>query len=431
MKVKSFCVFFFMFSLVFATRSYGLEDCFNYQCTRQDQDFFKEAYGWEVIKAFDEKGKDNFIIEKRWPTANLTFTPEEERARFGTTGFELAQAYNPVWYHDGKNMRMFCYWRIVHRGGERKLIAWRAEFNPPMPKEYLNPSYPEEKKTGLDRQMILHWVHPSDIRGTSILINSYNNKEKDNDTWLWFPSLRKVRRLTPANGGDALAGSDFTFAEVLLLRITDETYQIIGETMYRGLVPVDYYEGLYLVDKYGPGKERVVFYKKISQPRDCWVIRTKSVRGGYGDWYDSRILILDKEWLSLYGWEIYDAQGKIMKSDWSMTKRVSDYNGNPMNSYVNATSEVLNFVDRGFTYTFGDQTNFGVPVPKSWFTLRELKKSIPTVLIPYMAVMPPKRLAPLKELYPPEILEARKKFFPERITDIPNPTACKGVDKFK
>ena len=404
-----------------------IEDCFDYQYTRQD---LTMTFGWDSIKAFEGKGADNYLLEKRWPTVNTVLTPEEEKAQFGTNGLKQAQRQYLSFHFDDSTMRMFVYFRIVHAAGERKVCGWRAELNPPMPKEYLDPNFPEEKKEGMDWQLLIHWVYPSDTRGAGILVNSYNDKIRDQDIWVWFPSLRKSRRLTPANGDDAVAGSDATFAETMLLRLTDEKFQIIGETRYRGLIPVDYYEGLYLADKYGPGtKEYVEFVRNMSQPVDCWVLRAKSVQGGYADWYDTRIMFIDKEWGGICGWEIYNPKGKMMKTNYWPNRRSSDYNGEPRIAWCNL-AEVLNFEDRGFTYAIAPQTNFGAPVPETWFTLRELKRSIPTVSIPYMAILPPKKLAPLEDLYSPEVLRARKEFFPERITSFPNPTSIIGMDKF-
>ena len=413
--------------LSFVADGFCLEDCFNYQYVRED---LIDAHGWDVVNAYKAKGKDNFILDKRWPTVKLKLTPDEEKARFGTNGLEQAQKAYLSRHYDGTTMRMFVYVLINHTAGERKLLGWRAELNPPMPEKYLDPNFPEEKKEGEDWFMLIHWVSPADIRGTGILIHSYNDKKRDNDTWVWFPSLRKARRLTPANGDDSVGGTDLTFAEGFLLRMTDEEFQIIGETKYRAFVPVDYYEGLHVLDKYGPlTKEYVGFYKKIAQPRDCWVVRAKSIRGGYGDWYDTKITYIDKEWGCEYGWEIYNPKGKMMKCTTWWYRNSSDYDGKPRMAWVNLL-EILNFEDLGFTYYCAPQTNFGAEVPEAWGSLRELKRSIPTVMIPYMAVLPPKKLAPLEELYSPEIIEARKAFFPERITDFPDPTGPIGMDKW-
>jgi len=274
---------------------------------------------------------------------------------------------------------------------------------------------------------------PADIRGTGILIKSPNNKAKENDTWVWFPSLRKARRLTPAGGGDAMAGSDITFAESFLWRVGDEKHQIIGETTYKNFCPVDFYETLYLTDKYGPAtKEMTEFIKaKVQQPRDCWVVRSTSIRGGYADWYDTRISIMDKEWGIAYDWEIYDSKHKLMKCTSYCWRRASDYNGKPQFDGFSFPCEALNFESWGVTY-LNAQITKNIDVPESWGSLRELKKSIASSKIPYM--MPPgiKKLAPLEELYPPEMIEARKKIFPQgRITSFPNAdTEIVGFDKW-
>ena len=428
-KTISLCVFFFAVILAFGEGGLCLDDCFNYQYPRQD---LIKTHGWGGVKAFEEQDEDGFIVEKRWPTVNLTLTPEEEKARFGTTGLVLAKKAYKIYHYDGTNMRMFVYATVCHRAGERKLIGWRGETNPAMPEEYLDPDYPEEKKEGEDWSIMIHWVDPSDIRGTGILIKSYNNKDKDHDTWIWFPSLRKTRRLTPSNGDDGVGGTDHTFSTGFLLRIKDEKQQIIGETRYSAYLPVDYYEGLYLLDKYGPAtKEYVEYYKKvIAQPRDCWVLRCKSVRGGYGDWYHTRITFIDKELGCEYGYEMFTPKGRLMRTYWFTNRSTSDFNGKPRLAWVNIM-EVINLQDRGYTYFVAPQTSFGCPVDESWFSLRELKRSVPTVSIPYMTVLLPQNLAPLKELYPPEIIEARKEFFPERITSFPDATGPVGIDKWR
>jgi len=127
-------------------------------------------------------------------------------------------------------------------------------------------------------------------------------------------------------------------------------------------------------------------------------------------------------------WETYDPKGRMMRTYDLKWRRQSDYNGKPILSWT-SMAEVLNFEDRGWTYWCAPQTNFGCPVPESWGSLRELKKSIPSAIIPYMAILPPKKLAPLEELYSPEMIEARKKFYPVRLETLPDSTKIVGMDK--
>ncbi|MDY6973482.1 MAG: outer membrane lipoprotein-sorting protein [Thermodesulfobacteriota bacterium] len=417
---------FLMFS---AKWSFGFEDCFNHQCTRQDNK--KYQAGWEMLKAF-ESDKNNLILENRWPTVNLRLTHAEERARFGTTGLEVAKRAYLLKHYDGTNMRMLVFVRIVRSAGERKIIGWRPELNPAMPKEYLDPSYPEEKKRGLDWKMLIHWVHPPDIRGTGILIYSYNNKKKDQDTWVWFPSLRKVRRLTPSNGDDSVAGSYKTFSEAFLRRIPDEVPQIIGETMTYGFYPMDYLDAVMAMKKYGVlSPEFNRFHREILQPRECWVIRADAVKGGYCDYYKTRIWLADKEWgYGPYIEEIYNSKGKLTATHFWPWKRISSYDGKVIGMWDDI-AEDLNFEEKGFSHYAAPQTNYGYDNPESWFTLRELKRSIPTVNIPYMLALPPKKLMPIEDLFPTRALqEAYQRYFPERITSVPGVEAPLGLEEW-
>ncbi|SPD73247.1 hypothetical protein PITCH_A1740056 [uncultured Desulfobacterium sp.] len=430
--MKRFCFVQLMLTMVLLfifNSGFCLEDCFNYECMRQD---LSDKYGWDELKIWEEKGKDSRTLEKRWPTWQLQLTTEEEKKKYGTTGLELMQKQYSASHSEGYSMRMFVYIDVVHEGGVRKIAGWRCDLNPMAPKEYLDPNFAEDKKDGEDWFMIQHWVHPADTRGTGILVKSPNNKAQENDTWVWFPSLRKERRLTPAGGGDALVGSDLTFAEAYLWRITDEKFQIIGETKFKSFLPVDYYEGLTLLDKYGPNTKQFGEFIKgtVSQSRDCWVVRAIPVKGGYADWYSTRIAIMDKEWGVAYSWDIFDSKQRMMKCYTTYWNRHSDYNGKPHLSPF-AFGEAINFENWGFTVITALQSNWGIPVPEVWGSLMELKKSVPSIRIPYMEVLAPQQLAPLEQLYDPQTIEARKKIFPEgRITTFANPTEIVGWDKW-
>jgi len=423
-----FFAFFGMWVLLLPAWSSGFEDCFNYQYIRQDTK--EHPHGWEEMKVF-KSSKAQRDLSKRWTTVNLKLTPAQEKARFGATGLEMFQKSYLKFHFDGTNMRMFVYLRVVRAAGERRLLGWRPELNPAMPKEYLDPAYPEHKKEGFDWKMLIHWVSPPDIRGSGVLIYSYNDKEKDQDTWVWFPSLRKTRRLTPSNGDDSVGGSYKTFANAFLRRITDEVPQIIGETRINGFLPFDYLDSLYVIDKYGPASdEYAAFIKKLAQPRECWVVRSLSVKGGYCDYYHTRVWVVDKEWAFPYLEEMYNSKGRLKTSIWWAWRRASGYDGSVTSGWYNFCED-MNLEEDGFSWWAAPQSNQGYDNPESWFTLRELKRSIPTINIPSMAVLPPPNLLPPEVLWPAKELQAaNKKFFPERTTTFPGAELPVGLEKW-
>ncbi|MDY6970817.1 MAG: outer membrane lipoprotein-sorting protein [Thermodesulfobacteriota bacterium] len=398
--------------------SFGFEDCFNYRYIRNDMT--KYDRGWEILNAF-RSNKDNLILKKRWPTVNLKLTPTEEKARFGTTGLEVAQRTYLAQHFDGTDVRMSVALTVERAQGVRKVKGWRVEKNPPMPEEYLDPAYPESKKKGLDWSIMVHWTYPPDIRGSGILVWSYNNKDRDQDTWIWFPSLRKVRRLTPANGDDYLAGSYKTFSNCMLRRITDEEYQIIGETKGYVFYCLTNYDYIAMQHKYAPhSPEFDRFMRGTIQPRECWVVRSISVKGGYCDYYKTRIWLADKEWG--YGpclEEYYSEKGKAISSHQWFYMRQTGYDGK-IGATWTAYDNDLNFEDWGFSLWNGPEWGSGYDNPDDWFTLRELQRSVPTDYIPYMPVLPPRKLLPLEDiLSSKELQEAYRKKFQRRTMEYP------------
>jgi hypothetical protein len=51
-------------------------------------------------------------------------------------------------------------------------------------------------------------LEPFDLKGVGALGNRYNDSGKQDDSWLYLPSLRRVRRLSTAQRSDALFGQD-------------------------------------------------------------------------------------------------------------------------------------------------------------------------------------------------------------------------------
>lgn len=55
---------------------------------------------------------------------------------------------------------------------------------------------------------------PADIRGTAYLNYNYADPDQDNDSWLYLPSLQRVKRIASSDTADSFMGSDFTYADI-------------------------------------------------------------------------------------------------------------------------------------------------------------------------------------------------------------------------
>ncbi len=138
---------------------------------------------------------------------------------------------------------------------------------------------------GVDYKDMVVFTEPRNVKGLAILTWTYISPKKEQDAWLWLPSLRKIRRISQSQADDSFMGTDFTTEEITLRRWEDETYEIIGNKKFEGyhseFTGKTYYEGL-----------------------DCYLVEARPKRE---DWYYSkRIVWIDKNTGASIFDEIYD-----------------------------------------------------------------------------------------------------------------------------
>ena len=134
---------------------------------------------------------------------------------------------------------------------------------------------------------------PQNIKGLSVLTWNYLDPLKDQEVWLWLPSLRKVRRISQSEADDPFMGSEFTTEEMSTRKWEDETYTMLGEKTFNGYTAV---------------MSGTTYYKDKS----CYVVEAVPKRK---DWYYSkRIVWLDKDFAGLVFDEVYDPAGRKWKT---------------------------------------------------------------------------------------------------------------------
>jgi outer membrane lipoprotein-sorting protein len=88
------------------------------------------------------------------------------------------------------------------------------------------------KANGLDNRRMTRFLSPPDVRDTAVL--TIENAAADDDIWIYLPALKKVRRLVASNKKDSFAGTDFTYGDVIGLRVDDWDHAIVGEETVDG-----------------------------------------------------------------------------------------------------------------------------------------------------------------------------------------------------
>ncbi|MBF0160035.1 MAG: outer membrane lipoprotein-sorting protein [Magnetococcales bacterium] len=85
---------------------------------------------------------------------------------------------------------------------------------------------------GLDNMRLLRFTAPADIKGTVTLLIEQRNQ--DDDMWIYLPALKKVRRLVADNKRDSFVGSDLTFGDIIGHKPIDWSHQKVREDTVDG-----------------------------------------------------------------------------------------------------------------------------------------------------------------------------------------------------
>ena len=82
------------------------------------------------------------------------------------------------------------------------------------------------RKFGDVSKMMMKFLEPADVRGTTLLVFDYENK--DDDLWIYMPALRKTRRIVSSEKGKNFMGSEFTNADISKHNLDEFNYKLLG-----------------------------------------------------------------------------------------------------------------------------------------------------------------------------------------------------------
>jgi hypothetical protein len=93
-------------------------------------------------------------------------------------------------------------------------------------------SYDKEK--GEDKQRIMFFLSPADVKDTAFLTYDYDAYEADDDQWLYLPALRKSKRIASSDKSGSFMGSDFSYADMTRKNLDAYDFTILKEEELRG-----------------------------------------------------------------------------------------------------------------------------------------------------------------------------------------------------
>src|SRR2546426_11552689 len=186
---------------------------------------------------------------------------------------------------------------------------------------YVDPKPEKPNPNGYRAQQGLYPIlEPFDLKGVGALGNRYVDAAKQDDSWLYLPSLRRVRRLSTAQRSDALFGQDTDVDSYYGYsgHIAWMDFKYLGE---RDLI-ADFHSQHYPVKWH----EKVDWaWDDVWEKRHVYIIEGVSKLPQYA--YGKRVIFIDKEaWLIPWS-DIYDRSGELWKiwiNDVSMRKKAFD-----------------------------------------------------------------------------------------------------------
>jgi hypothetical protein len=177
----------------------------------------------------------------------------------------------------------------------------------------------EPNPEGLKSKTALYPIlEPFDMKGVGYLSYRYLDPDKQDDSWLYLPSLRRVRRLSSAQRSDSLFGQD-SDADSYYGYAGNPAWmdwRLLGEGEMLGVMHAENFPV-----KWAPGGGSFAF-DDVWELRKVWIVEGVSKFDQYA--YSKRIIFIDKETYAVLYSDIYDRAGTLWKvwiNDFSFRKQ--------------------------------------------------------------------------------------------------------------
>jgi outer membrane lipoprotein-sorting protein len=202
--------------------------------------------------------------------------------------------------------------------------------------ETVQKQYGAEKKDGKSISIVLE---PASEKGIGMLTYSYDDEDKDTESWLYLSALGKVKRMVSGGKEEqepvAFFGSEFTTEDMENGKTDEYSYKIVKEGKY--------------------GKSQVWVIEAIPSEK-----RLKKTR------YSKSLTWIDKEKLVVLKTQTYDKRGAVWKKIYS--KNFVQTRG----IWKALETTVMNVKDNRMSTIFTDEIAVDAPIKEEFLTQRPL-----------------------------------------------------------
>lgn len=189
--------------------------------------------------------------------------------------------------------------------------------------------YDNETKT------VMVFLSPADVKGVGHLNYDYKAPNKDDDTWLFLPAMKKVRRIAGSSRNDYFMGTDFTYDDMGDRQVAEDTHTLLGEEVRDG-------HNCWIVQSIPVDTKKSMYGKTVSRVRQ-----------------DNYVVVFV---------EFYDRQGKLLKT---LTNRdIQQING----IWIIGDMLMENVQDKHQTRIINNEIVLNEPIDDSLFRVSTLER---------------------------------------------------------
>jgi hypothetical protein len=266
-----------------------------------------EKYSAQVKLSDDKKKVDNWVAGQPFPTIDVN-DPDVAR--------KIMYNYEARWWEtDDLDLRNFdADTGSIGREGrgmtvEKHFIIDRFKRMYFIGRLFVDPKpeYTPNKDQVRYKESLHPLIEPFDLKGTGFTYYRYLDPSRHDDSWLYLPQLRRVRRLSSAQRSDALFGQDTDVDSYggYAGNIAWMDWKYLGEKEILGSV-----HGENFPVKWSDGSSDFAF-EDTWEKRKVWVVEAVSQLPQYA--YGKRVIFVDKEGYFIPYSDIYDKAGELWK----------------------------------------------------------------------------------------------------------------------
>jgi hypothetical protein len=283
----------------------------------------------ERYKGASSIGKDGALVGY---VAGRPFPEEIDCKGDPQAGLKLIWNFMKRWNGDGANASYFySYWDRgeqlpLYYEGTSKIVQLS---NRPEP-QYLATNGDIFKNEKRISAYGIEVDAPFDARGILLMTYRYKasdaplDQTKNDDTWVYLPDLRRVRRISSAQRTDAVAGTDFTFDDLVSFSGIPPQYEWFCLGEQDTIAPVNTAVLAYPYDEnHNFGPYGLSYADDRWELRHAWVIRFDPKNDDHP--YSSKDIWIDKQtYEPLYSFA-YDRKKELWKIIWHNHRWTGDW----------------------------------------------------------------------------------------------------------